>query len=132
MIDTVYLQFHRIISISLMMHLISAIFEIFLNFTTFITLANICNGIPRGTFSTYTIFVCFLIFKFFVFSYFVDIFAGLQFWLELYFLPSNMHLQLYEICYINVFYSFIPVIILNIFRFKSFVLFGTYTLFHGS
>ena len=132
MIDTVYLQFHRIISISLMMHLISAIFEIFLNFTTFITLANICNGIPRVIFSTYTIFVCFLIFKFFVFSYFVDIFAGLQFWLELYFLPSNMHLQLYEICYINVFYSFIPVIILNIFRFKSFVLFGTYTLFDGS
>ena len=34
------------------------------------------------------------------------------------FLPSNLHLYLHDICFINAFESFIPVIILNMLRIK--------------
>ena len=37
----------------------------------------------------------------------------------------NLHLQLHEICFTNVFVSFILVIILNTLTFTSFVLLGT-------
>ena len=43
------------------------------------------------------------------------------------FFPSNFHLHSHEICFVNVFDSFIPVIMLNMLRFKSSVLFGTHT-----
>ena len=46
---------------------------------------------------------------------------------ELQFLPLNLHLHLHDICFVNVFHSFIPVIMLNTLRFKSPVLFGTRT-----
>ena len=35
-------------------------------------------------------------------------------------------------CFVNVFYSFIPIIMLKILRFKSSVLFGTHTLLDKS
>ena len=49
-----------------------------------------------------------------------------------YFLPSNLHLHLHDICLVSVFDSFIPVIMLNTLRFKSSVLFGTHTLLDKS
>ena len=38
---------------------------------------------------------------------------------------SNIHLRSYDICFVNISNSFIPVIILKTLKFKSFVLFGT-------
>ena len=52
----------------------------------------------------------------------------LHLWSELNIPPSNLHLHLNETSFINVFYSFIPVIILNTVIFKSSVLFRTYNL----
>ena len=49
-------------------------------------------------------------------------------WSELHFLPSNLHLHLHDICFVNIFYSFIPVIMLSTLRFKFSVLFGGHTL----
>ena len=46
--------------------------------------------------------------------------------------PSNLHLHSHDICFVNVFDSFIHVIILNRLRFKSSVLFGTQTLLDKS
>ena len=51
-----------------------------------------------------------------------------HFWFRLHFLLSNLHLQSHDICFVNVFDSFIYVIMLNTLRFKSSVLFGTHTL----
>ena len=48
------------------------------------------------------------------------------------FLPPNLHLHLHEICSVIVLDSFTPVIMLNTLRFKSSVLFGTYTLLDKS
>ena len=45
----------------------------------------------------------------------------------LHFLPLNLNSHLHDICFANVFDSFIPVIMLNTFKF--FVLFGTHTIF---
>ena len=47
-------------------------------------------------------------------------------------LTSNLHLHLHDICFVNVFDSFIPVIMLNTLRFKSSVLFGIHTLLDKS
>ena len=47
---------------------------------------------------------------------------------ELHFFPSNLHLHSHDICFVNVFDSFFPVIMLNTLRFQSSVLFGTHTL----
>ena len=44
------------------------------------------------------------------------------------FLPSNLHLDLHDKCFANTFDSFILVIMLNMLRFKSSVLFGKHTL----
>ena len=41
---------------------------------------------------------------------------------------QNLHLHSHYVWYVNVFYSFIPVIMLNTLRFKFSVLFGTHTL----
>ena len=51
-----------------------------------------------------------------------------NFWLELHFPPSNLHLHSLDIYFFNVFDSFIPVITLKTLRFKSYVLFGTHIL----
>ena len=51
---------------------------------------------------------------------------------KLHLLPSNLHLLSHDIYLVNVFYSFIPVIMLNTLRFKSSVLLGTYTLLDKS
>ena len=53
-------------------------------------------------------------------------------WSELQFLPSNLHLHSHDICFVNIFHSFILVIMLNTLRFKSSVLFGTRTLLDKS
>ena len=53
-------------------------------------------------------------------------------WFELLFLPSNLHLHLHDICFVNVFDSFIPVIMLKTLRFKSSLSFGTNTLLDRS
>ena len=55
----------------------------------------------------------------------------IHFWFEIHFLPTVWHLQLYDICFANVFTSFIPDIILNTAAFTSFVLFGPHILAHG-
>ena len=51
---------------------------------------------------------------------------------ELHFLPSNLHLNLHDICFANVFDSFVTIIILKMLRFKSSVLYRTYTLLNRS
>ena len=48
------------------------------------------------------------------------------------FFPSNLHLHLHDICFVDVFDSFIPVIMLNILRFKYSVLFATHILLQKS
>ena len=53
-------------------------------------------------------------------------------WFELHFVPSSLHLHLHHICFVNVFDSFIPVIMLKTLRFKSSVLFGTHALLDKS
>ena len=53
-------------------------------------------------------------------------------WSELHFLPSNLHIHSHHICFVNVFNSFIPVIMLSTLRFKSSFLFGTHTLLDKS
>ena len=47
---------------------------------------------------------------------------------ELHCLPSNLHSHLHDICFVNIFNSFAPVIMLKTFRFKSPVLSGTHAL----
>ena len=47
---------------------------------------------------------------------------------NLHFVSSDLHLHLHEICFVKVFHSFIAVIMLKKFRFKSSVLFRTHTL----
>ena len=46
--------------------------------------------------------------------------------------PLNLLLHSHDICFVNVFDSFIHVIILNRLRFKSSVLFGTQTVLDKS
>ena len=41
---------------------------------------------------------------------------------------SNLHFNSHDICFVNVFDSFVSVIMLKIFRFKSSVFFGTHAL----
>ena len=53
-------------------------------------------------------------------------------WFELYFLPSNLHLQTHDVCFAHAFDSFIPVIMLNTRKFNSAVLFRTHTLLDKS
>ena len=53
-------------------------------------------------------------------------------WFDLYYLSSNLHLHLHEICFVNVFNSFILVIMLKMLRFKASVLFGIPTLLDKS
>ena len=55
-----------------------------------------------------------------------------HFWFELHFLLSNLYLHLHDTCFFNVFNSFIHGIVMNTLRFKSSVLFGTYTLLDKS
>ena len=56
----------------------------------------------------------------------------LQFRFKLHFLSSNLHSHLHDICFANVLDSFIPVIILKTYKFKSSVSFGTHTLLDKS
>ena len=51
--------------------------------------------------------------------------SSFHFLFELRVVLLNLHLQLHEICFTNVFVSFILVIILNTLTFTSFVLLGT-------
>ena len=53
-------------------------------------------------------------------------------WFDLHFVPSNLHLHLHEICSVNVFDLFIPVIMLNPHRFKFYVLCGRNALIDKS
>ena len=59
-------------------------------------------------------------------------FVAIPLLFELHFLPSNLHLLLHDVCFVNVFGSFIPAIMLNTFIFESSVLFGTHTLLDKS
>ena len=51
---------------------------------------------------------------------------------KLHFSPSNLHLHFYNICFVNIFDSFISVIMLKTLKFKSSVIFGTHTLLNRS
>ena len=53
-------------------------------------------------------------------------FIPLLIWIH--FLPMNLHLHLNDIYFINVFYSFVLVIILKTLKFTSFVLFEAHVL----
>ena len=53
-------------------------------------------------------------------------------YVELYLLPSNSQLHSHEICFLSVFDSFIPLIMLNSFSFTFSILFGTHILPNGS
>ena len=55
-----------------------------------------------------------------------------QLWLELHFIQLNLHLHLYDTWLVNILDIFVPVIILNTFRFKYSVLFGTHILLDRS
>ena len=55
-----------------------------------------------------------------------------QFWLELHFIQLNLHLHLYDTWLVNILDIFVPVIVLNTFRFKYSVLFGTHILLDRS
>ena len=48
--------------------------------------------------------------------------------MELHFLPSNLRSHFHDTCFANLFYSFIPVIMLKTLKFKSSFLFETHTL----
>ena len=54
------------------------------------------------------------------------------FWFELHFPPSNLRIHLHDICFVNIFGSLIPVIILKTLKFKSSVLFGPHHLLDRS
>ena len=62
----------------------------------------------------------------------IDIYRYSMFDLNYIFSPSNLHLDLHEICLVNVYDSNTPVIILITLRFKSSVLFGMHTLLDKS
>ena len=47
-------------------------------------------------------------------------------------LITNLHLHSHDICFDNIFDSFIPIIMLNMLSFESSVLFGTHTLLDKS
>ena len=49
-------------------------------------------------------------------------------WFELHFFPSNFRLHSHDISFVNDLDLFIPAIKLKTLRFKSFVLFGAYTV----
>ena len=53
-------------------------------------------------------------------------------WSKLHFVPLGLHLHSHEICFINVFNSYIHIIMLKKLRFKSSVLFGIHTLLDKS
>ena len=74
-----------------------------------------CSKISNIIFFTYMTF----------FTWYLSLFHQ---WSELHFVLSNLHLFPHDICLINTFELFIPVIMLNMFRFKSSVLFGTHAL----
>ena len=44
-----------------------------------------------------------------------------HFWFKLHFLPLHLHLHSHDICFVYIFDSFIPVIILKTLKFKCFV-----------
>ena len=54
------------------------------------------------------------------------------FFFKLNFLPSNLRFHSHEKCFINVFYSFIPFIILNTFKLPSSILLGVYIMSNES
>ena len=49
-------------------------------------------------------------------------------WYKLHFFPWNLHLHSDDRCFVNIFDSFVPVIMLNTLRINSYVLFGSHTL----
>ena len=53
-------------------------------------------------------------------------------WFDLQFVSSNLYLHSHEICFVNLFDSCIPVIMVKTLRFKISVLFGTYNLLDKS
>ena len=90
-------------------------------FTVFITA---CNRIPNNLFHTRDVLSDFYIW--------INIYCCSTFDLKYIFFPSNIHLHLQDMCFVNVFNSFIFVIILKMLRSKSSVLFGTHTLLYRS
>ena len=97
---------------------LNIIFQIFISLTTTRT------RIPNIIFSTYAMFHWILHSHWHLLLF--------QFWFELHFIASNLHLHLHEICLINVFASFIIVIMFYTFKFTSSVLFEICTLADGS
>ena len=53
-------------------------------------------------------------------------------WFELYFLPSNLHSHLHDVCFVKVFDSFISVMMLKTSKCKSSVSFGTHAILDRS
>ena len=73
-----------------------------------------------------------IIFCTYMMLFYTHIDTDFHHWFELRFLTTNLHLHSLDICFVNVFNSFIPVIMLNSLGFKSYVLFGTHTLLDKS
>ena len=88
----------------------------------FIISTNTSTRISNMIFSTYRLFL---------YTH-MDFYCYSTIDLKLDCLSSNLHLHSHDICFVNVFGSFIPVILLNMLKFKSSVLFGTYTLLDKS
>ena len=59
----------------------------------------------------------------YLFNSFLPHLSLLRFCIKLHFLPSSLHLQSHEICFMDDYDSFIFVVILNTFVFTFFVLF---------
>ena len=86
--------------------------------------ATTCGRILNITFLIYAILfrICTLTSTFIIISLLI----------ELHFLLWNLHSHLNDICFINVFNLFISGFMLEMFRFKSSVLYGTHTLLERS
>ena len=70
-------------------------------------------------------------FTYIVYTY-TNNFRFFHHWYELLFLPSNLHLNLHNRCFVNVSNLFVPAMMLKLLRFISSVILGTHSLLNKS
>ena len=126
------LLFHGNLLMHCSQHMLHICWYIIWNIYSFITcnhrIANsifttTCSRIPNITF-----FTCIAFFWFLHSHRHLPLF---RFWSELHLLPSNLHFDSHDICFVNIFDLFIPYHIKDT-QYKSSLLFGTHTLLDRS